>query len=606
MKKIINKVSVLLLLAFAIACVDESKDPVKFNEIKKATILALRGDAFDAINQTDPACSNSFFRNNITGDEVFSYEADYLSEDQESLQEVQLFAQTPTVSPVLVATIPGSAFTFPADSKTKRGTVSAPLATILSKLGLTNFTAANLKRADITMTTDLVLKDGTKVLSSSTINPNLQQSVIFFPAMILTYCANDQADFAPVATTSLLGRWGLTPKVLPTDVQKVSRTKIPSLKSGAKDTLYITFDNPIITPPTVTFSPASAGTATALVKSKKVNANGFYTADDSNNGFYLVYTAGGTYTGAVTAKVSGATADVAGVILTMDDTNQVINVDNTQPVVTSTVTGTRIGKGQFVIITANFNEAMSTLKADSMRVNISGQGLAPVVNGVMAVAANGLSASYTYIFKLADPLVPATHGGLTLSFTGGKDLAGNTLVTQPTGNLTVDVNAPPAPTITTTAGYDFGTSIRWSITQGVDATPVTGNLGGAVSGSVYFIAINSGDLAPTAFSVDLDGIATWTMPVDATPPAGAAANAKVVIKQSGTVPIIAVSGSAGQSGTASNSTIFTPFTANGTTTDPNMDVYAVFVSSTGTISKISSAAATVSPGAGNPLTITMN
>ena len=601
MKKIINKISVLLLLAFAIACVDESKDPVKFNEIKKATILALRGDALDAINETDPACSNSFFRNNITGDEAFSYQADYLSEDQESLQEVQLYAEMPTVPRVLVATIPGTTFTFPAGSKTKRGTVSASLATILSKLGLTNATAANLKRADITMTTDLVLKDGSKVLSSSTVNPNLQQSVIFFPAMILTYCANDQADFVPVAKTSLLGTWGKT-----TDGKSVSRTKIPSLKSGAKDTLYITFDNPIITPPTVTFSPASAGTATALVKAKKVNTNGFYTADDSNNAFYLVYTAGGTYTGAVTAKLSGATADVGGVILTMDDTNQAINVDNTKPVVTSTSTGTRIGKGQFVIITANFNEPMSALKADSMRVNISGQGLAPLVNGVMAVAANGLSASYTYVFKLADPTVPATHGGLTLTFTGGKDLAGNTLAAQPTGNLTMDVNAPPAPTITTAAGYDFGSSIRWSITQGVDPTPGTGNPGGSVSGNVYFIAINSGDLKPTGFSVDLDGIATWIMQVDATPPVGAAANAKVVIRESGIVPIIAVSGSAGQSGTASNATVFTPFAANGTTTDPNLDVYAVFVSSTGTISKISSAGAVASPGAGNPLTVTMN
>jgi|GEM_PF-899529 len=596
MKKIINKISVLLLLAFAIACVDESKDPVKFNEIKKATILALRGDAFDAINETDPPCSNSFFRNNITGDEVFSYEADYLSEDQESLQEVQLFAETPTVPRVLVATIPGTAFTFPTGSKTKRGTVSASLATILSKLGLTNVTAANLKRTDITMTTDLLLTDGSKVLSSSTINPNLQQSVIFFPAMILTYCANNQADFVPVAKTSLLGIWGKT-----TDGKSVSRTKIPSLKSGAKDTLYITFDNPIITPPTVTFSPASAGTATALVKAKKVNTSGFYTADDSNNAFYLVYTAGGTYTGAVTAKLSGATADVGGVILTMDDTNETINVDNTKPVVTSTSTGTRIGKGQFVIITANFNEPMSALKADSMRVNISGQGLAPIVNGVMAVAANGLSASYTYVFKLADPNVPATHGGLTLTFTGGKDLAGNVLAAQPTGNLTVDVNAPPAPVITTSAGYDFGTTIRWSITQGVDNTIGTGNPGGSVSGSVYFIAINSGDLAPTGFSVDLDGIATWIMQVDATPPVGAAANAKVVIRQSGIVLI-----SAGQSGTATNSTVFTPFTANGTITDPNLDVYAVFVSSTGTISKISSAGAAVSPGAGNPLTVTMN
>ena len=141
MKKIINKITIVLLMAIAAACVDESLDPVKFKEVKKATMLALRGSAFDALNDT--GCSNSFFKNNLIGDENFTYDADYLAEDQETLQEVQVFAEVTTTTNggltarprAKVATIPGSAFTFPTDSKTKRGNVSAKLADIMTEIG---------------------------------------------------------------------------------------------------------------------------------------------------------------------------------------------------------------------------------------------------------------------------------------------------------------------------------------------------------------------------------------------------------------------------------------------------------------------------------------
>jgi hypothetical protein len=568
-------------MAFAAACVDESLDPVKFKEVKKATMLALRGSAFDNLNDT--GCSNSFFKNNLIGDEVFTYDADYLAEDQETLQEVQVFAEvTSTTNGGLtarprtkVATIPGSAFTFPTDSKTKRGNVSAKLSDIMTALSIsadslvklnkvTNADGDEVGTADITMTADLLLTDGSKVLATDLVNVSLYQSVVFYPAQVLTYCANDQDDFRPVATTSLLGTWGLT-----TDGKKVSRTKIPSLKDTKSDTLYITFDNPIITPPTVAFSPAGAGTATALVKAKEVDANGFYTADDSDNGFYLVYTANGTYTGAVTATVSGATADVAGVVLAQASKKQTINVDNTAPIRVSTDTGDRIGVGQFVTMKVTFNEKLSTKSANAIKITVDGTatGLETVTAAKMTVASDGLSASLIYIFKLAVPTVPATHGPMTVVFTNAIDEAGNTTAI-PNGNLTVDVGIPPAPTLTlvTPAGYpshDLGTQISWTAAQ----TTGGANPGGSTSGKEYFIAIPTGDAAPTAFSVDLDGIATWTMPTSVlTPPD------KVSIKQSG---IVIVKG--GTSGS-----VYTAFTANGT-----YDIYAVFVSSSNTISAIS-------------------
>ncbi len=608
MKKSINRITIVLLMAFAAACVDESLDPVKFKEVKKATMLALRGSAFDNLNNT--GCSNGFFKNSATLDpanEIFTYDADFLAEDQETLQEVQVFAAVVTTTNggltarprAKVATIPGSAFTFPTDSKTKRGNVSAKLSDIMTALNIsvdslvklnkvTNSDGEVVGTADITMTADLVLTDGSIVLASSLVNDNLFQSVVFYPAHVLTYCANDQEDFRPVATTSLLGTWGLT-----TDGKKVSRTKIPSLKSGASDTLYITYDNPIINDIAdlaVAFSPNTAGTATALVKAKEVDANGFYTDDDSDNGFYLVYTANGSYTGAVTATVTGAIADIGGVELEQNPKKQTINVDNTAPIRISTSTGTRIGAGQFVTMKVTFNEKLSTKSANAIKVTVDGTatGLETVTAAKMTVASDGLSASLIYIFKLAVPTVPATHGSMAVVFTDAIDEAGNTTVI-PNGTLTVDVGIPPAPTLETVlvlGTYDQGTQISWKAAQATGGA----NPGGSISGKEYFIAITAGKPRPTAFSVDLDGVATWTMPVD--PASTDVPPAKVSIMQSGTVTV---------TDGASANPAYTAFTANGT-----FDIYAVFVSSSNTISAISVAAPVAAPGPANPLTVIMN
>jgi len=572
MKNIVKRFAVLLLIVVVIACVDEAKDPVKFNEVKKATYLAIRGASNDALVAT--GCSNSFFKNNILSTDAFTVESDFLSEDQETLQEVKLFAQTPTINRVLVTTFPGSNWTLPSGATTKRGTFSVPLATILTKLGLTTATAASLKNADITMSIDLVLTDGSTVLGNSIVAPGLFASVVFQPAMVLTYCANNTKDFLPIATTSMLGTWALDKD------KKVVRGEIPSLKDGVSDTLYIRYDQVSMkVAPIVTFDPPTAGTVTKDVTPYK----------KEKNGFYVVYKAGSTYTGEVTATVSGGVATVAGADLTQEDTEHTINVDNIAPVV-SRSTGTRIGAGQFVTMKVSSNEKLSTKSGDVILVNVDGTalGLETVKDAKMTIAANGLSASLIYIFKLKDPLVQATHGDLVVTFSKAIDEAGNS-TTIGNGVLTVDLNAPPAPTITATGMYDFGTQIRWSADQSVDATPVTGNPGGSDTGSVYFVAIASGKPRPTGFAVDLDGVATWTMPDD--PASTKTPKEKVAIMDEGVLEV-----EEGGSGL-----VFTSFGANGT-----FDIYAVFVSSSGTISKISSSAPVVAPGVGNPLTITMN
>ena len=123
---------------------------------------------------------------------------------------------------------------------------------------------------------------------------------------------------------------------------------------------------------------------------------------------------------------------------------------------------------------------------------------------------------------------------------------------------------PPAPTLALNGvKHDYGTQILWTATQ----TTGGANPSGSTTGKEYFIAIKAGENAPTAFSVDLDGVATWTMPLSIADP-----TKKVAIAQQGIVAV--------KSGTSGE--VFTPFTANGT-----YDIYAVFVSSTGTISAIS-------------------
>ncbi len=583
MKIIMNRIIILTVFVLALACKDDSLDPFRLNELKKGSLLALRGNDGSA-GSLNPD-QNFFFRDAIQTGDTFSYVADFVSEDQSLLAGVAVFARIATGARQPVATIDGSVFVAPEPGKPRQGKVSVSLTAIMNALGLNAAAVANLKRTDIIIESDITLTDGSTVPADAIINTGLFAASAFFPAHALNYYAEASADFKPVATLKMAG------EVVKSSTGAISRPVFP-LKTGATDTVFATFNQDITNTPTFSY-------ANQVQTSAPVGVEGKGVVKKSAKVFYEIVEAKAGYTGAVTATVSGATAATYGITLTQASKTQTVNVDNTAPVRTSTSTGTRIGRGQFVTISVNFNEALSNKSADRIKITIDDPNdkLKEVVAQEMTVASNGLSASYLFLFEEINPANPAIHGPLTISFTDGKDLAGNATVI-PTANLTVDVNKPPAPSVQPLPSpYDLGTQIRWAWTQGTGP----GNVGGSTTGTIYWVAVNKAHSAdpqtpaPLNVTFDADANATWVMDTD--PNSTATPKEKVAVRQQGTITV--TSGNSGTSGLLT--TIFSTFTANRKFLDDRknadplddetlgMSIYAVFVSSTGNVSAITAA-----------------
>ncbi len=570
----------LTMFVLIMACKDDSLDPFRLQEIKKGSLLALRAN--DGTQGTINVNQNFFLKDNILGTETFSYVADFISEDQSLLESVEVYARILTGPRSRVATVAGSGFVSPAEGRPRQGRVSVSLSTILTTL---NVSPASLNRTDLIIESDIILTDGSTVPASAMTNPGLFAANAFFPAHSLNYLAERSSDFVPIATLKMAG------EVVKSSTGAITRPVFP-LRAGAKDTVFATYDQDITNTPTFAYSNQATTSAA-------VGVTGSGVVKKSARVFYEIVTASPGFTGAVTATVSGATANTYGLPLAQVARTQTINVDNTAPVRTATSTGTRIGRGQFVTISVTFNEALSNKAADRIKITIDDPNdkLKEVTGQEMTVAANGLSASYLFLFEEINPANPAIHGPLTISFTDGRDLAGNATVI-PNASLTVDVNKPPAPSVQPLPSpYDLGTQIRWAWTQGTGP----GNPGGSTTGTIYWVAVNKAHSAdpqtpaPLNVTFDADANATWVMDTD--PNSTANPKDKVAIRQQGTITV--TGGNSGTSGLLT--TIFSTFTANRKFLDDRknadplddetlgMSIYAVFVGSTGNVSAITAA-----------------
>lgn len=554
---IIKSLMIGVLTTVGFSCADPELDPLQFEKVKKGTLLALRGDQLDAIYWNGEAYGAAFYANAVSGTETFDFDAEYLSEDASTLSSVDIFVvKRPSKERVALTSVPASAFEM-VEGKSM-ASISLSLSSILTKLGADLSTQAGIDAfmeayaEGVTIESDLNLADGTKVLSKDLVAAGLYESDQFYPAQILTYGVEDIDDARPVATTSLRGQYAVVSG-------KVVRTIIP-LKDGAKDTLNIVFDQSIDTPPTIDVSPATAGTVGSLVA-----------VAGKDNTFYVPFTAGATYTGNATFTISGATSAEAGALAGLEqvEATAAIAVDNLAPQNLTFTTGTRVGKGQSATITLTFNEAIGT--APTVTIDPNGTGIDGVTDVKMTLNAAGTTATYSYEYK--DLNGDATHGNALVKISSsGKDRAGNAVAVIADKTLTIDIGAAPAPIVTLDAVYDWGTQIKWAMTY---VTGVT-NPGGSTSGTVYFVAQESGKPAPTGFvGGDVPAFIMAEDPASTEDP-----KEKVVAKQTGTVAV-----TAGTSGT-----VYSAFTPNGV-----LDVYVVFVSSTGVISAISA-----------PTTVTMN
>ena len=543
MKKILKSLFLISSVVLIFSCTDESLDPLKFTEIKKGTIFALRGTQLDNI-YFEGICGAEIFANDLARVSKFEFDAEFLSEGKASLASVDVFALKKTISgtttsteKVLLQNVPFSQFKTTEDYVGPWVSVSINVSDIITKLGNPSSDVLfDLYANGIDIQSDLNLTDGTKVTSEQIVAAGLFQSDQFYPAQILNICVSDVDDIRPVATSTQRGQ-----KVVVSG--KITRPVL-FLKAGTKDTIDFKFNQDLSVAPTITMAATSSlsGTLSAVTKVSAAN-------------YYVVFTtdAAAVYTGTVSIKATGGkTADG---LVTVDKTHS-LAVDNNVPQNVSFSTGTRIGKGGSATITAVFNERLGKAPKLSTTAGGTDPKVDLLTNVSMTLSADGLTATYVYEYK--DTGNDGVHGSLNVKITGIEDvatLAGSDL----SGSITIDLGTPPAPTFTPlVAGYDFGIQIKWAANQSASVA----NPGGAIGGTIYFVAVTSGVAAPTKFGFGSDGAPVWTMATG------------VTNRQTGSVATSGISGNTG--------TVFTPFTANGT-----LDIYAVFVGSTGNSSVIS-------------------
>lgn len=179
------------LLAFTFACSDPELDPFQLDKLTKGSILALRGSAFDSLN--DISYLGSIAKFSVSGDpasEKFEFDGAFLSDDVGSLSKVEVYARaTAAGARKLVATVDGGAFSVPTGEKYPQASFSIPFPTILSALGI----APGDKQPGeyLFIECDLTLRDGTVIPASSIVNSSLFESDLFFPAHNLLYLAVD-------------------------------------------------------------------------------------------------------------------------------------------------------------------------------------------------------------------------------------------------------------------------------------------------------------------------------------------------------------------------------------------------------------------------------
>ena len=385
------------------------------------------------------------------------------------------------------------------------------------------------------------------------------------------------------------GQWKVNSGVYNPNATLAAKNKVP-MKSGVTETVDITFSNTIATPPVVTLSPNEGTVVLAPVAG-------------STTKFTATYTANG-YTGTVSLRVRGAISGGSGPTAGLVQNNAAITltVDNTAPQSTSVANAAdNVGRGLSTVITVIFNEAMSSVAADALKISITGQqGLDNVAVANMTLASDGLSATYLYLWKDSTTPFDNTAGTVTYVISGGKDRAANAFggvsgsfrndvgatnlaqsvwIQNPTtlafSSATIDISGV-ASTPTLAFGEDLGTQLKWTITQ---PGP------GSTSGTWFWTALAWKDTdavpdgilnqpkVPGQFTKDVAGLANKTYNGFYT---GGAAISPFAVAASGS--------------STSRGTLFTPFTANG-----KFDVFVYFVSATGNVSAISA-----------PMTITMN
>jgi hypothetical protein len=214
MKKIYNSIFLIALAAIGFSCADESLDPIKLKEVKKGTILALRGQALDNLYNKGIPIAEVFPRI-ATGTEKFTFEAEILALDPATVASVDVFVvkkvgtaseRIPLVN-VPFASFAAGAYLHPST------TITLNFPDVLTAIGIAPTFPLSTTSIDILLGTygfgipievDMNLVDGTKVLASDIVAAGLFGSNQFYPAMVMTWA---MTDYCAYVEDSWGGQW---------------------------------------------------------------------------------------------------------------------------------------------------------------------------------------------------------------------------------------------------------------------------------------------------------------------------------------------------------------------------------------------------------------
>ena len=197
----------MVLAVGVFSCEDTSLDPLQISNVKKGTILALRGTQLDNI-YTVGIPGAEFFPRIINGTEKFEFDAEYLAEDVSTLESFDIYVLKKVGSAterVLLKNVPASEFKQTDDYLRPWVSVSINLTDILAGLGLSDYSDPDVVdellttyKFGVNLESDLNLTDGSKVLAADIVAAGLFASDQFYPAQKLTYAVT---DFCPYEAT---------------------------------------------------------------------------------------------------------------------------------------------------------------------------------------------------------------------------------------------------------------------------------------------------------------------------------------------------------------------------------------------------------------------
>lgn len=216
MKKLKLILVMVLSLTVVISCTDNSLDPLQFSNMKKGTILALRGTMLNNLyNLGVPAAT--LVPKTMSGTETFTFDTELLASNPADLASVDVYVIKGTGTSTtrqLVKNVPASAFKKDATYLGPWTTISITIAETCAALGLAAPTDPSYKldtnplnttyKNGVNFECDINLTNGTKVSAGDIIASGLFQSNQFYPAMKLTWTMLKYCDYSEL---SWGGKW---------------------------------------------------------------------------------------------------------------------------------------------------------------------------------------------------------------------------------------------------------------------------------------------------------------------------------------------------------------------------------------------------------------